>query len=54
MKNDISFPGSPALWAGSFTFYEIIILASPEYTLIARKKSFGCTGARCSQKGTLE
>jgi len=34
MKNDISLarillttacPGSPALWAGSFTYYEIII-----------------------------
>jgi hypothetical protein len=24
MKNEISFPGSPALWAGSFTFYETI------------------------------
>jgi len=47
MKNDISLarillatacPGSPALWAGNFTFYEIINVGMMEYWVSQTKK----------------
>jgi hypothetical protein len=51
MKNEISFPGSPALWAGSFTFYETIILTEvkrPQTQCLSPKGEFWvCSETNC-------
>jgi len=46
IKNDVSFPGSPALWAGSFTLMVVQVYMPVDPLLVNPRKSRVSSRAR--------